>query len=156
MLTGLKLKHQRFIEEYARDWNATAAYRRAGYRATGHSAEANASRLMRRPDVAAAVKALSEQQRAEIQARGPDRSDRPSAEPLKRADAFDTTHTNMAPPKGHPGAEPADYPHQVPRHVHKAGGVSKIVYTPQECERALKVDGWELLPPQANRNAEVC
>jgi phage terminase small subunit len=47
-------RHARFVEEYARDWNATAAYKRAGYRARGHAAEVNASRLRRRPDVAAA------------------------------------------------------------------------------------------------------
>ena len=51
----MRLNHQRFVEEYARDWNATAAYKRAGYRARGHGAEVNASRLRRRPDVAAAV-----------------------------------------------------------------------------------------------------
>jgi hypothetical protein len=34
----MRSRHQRFVEEYAKDWNATAAYRRAGYRARGHSA----------------------------------------------------------------------------------------------------------------------
>jgi phage terminase small subunit len=51
-------KHHRFVEEYAKDGNATAAYRRAGYRARGHSAEINASRLRKRPDVTAACRAV--------------------------------------------------------------------------------------------------
>ncbi len=54
----LQPQHRRFVEEYVRDWNATAAYKRAGYRAIGHSAETNASRLCRRPDVASAVQAI--------------------------------------------------------------------------------------------------
>jgi hypothetical protein len=51
----MRQKHQRFVEEYARDRNATAAYQRAGYRARGHAAEVNASRLRKRPEVAAAI-----------------------------------------------------------------------------------------------------
>jgi phage terminase small subunit len=65
----LRQKHQRFVEEYARDWNATAAYKRAGYRARGHGAEVNASRLRRRPDVAAAVAGVLAQQLAAIEQR---------------------------------------------------------------------------------------
>jgi phage terminase small subunit len=42
MTTRLRPRHQRFVEEYARDWNATAAYKRAGYRALGHAADVNA------------------------------------------------------------------------------------------------------------------
>ena len=57
MLT-LRPRHKRFVEEYVKDWNATAAYRRAGYRARGHAAESNASRLRKRPDVAAACAPL--------------------------------------------------------------------------------------------------
>jgi len=52
------------VEEYAKDWNATAAYKRAGYRARGHSAEVNASRLHHRPDVAAACRAMLDQANA--------------------------------------------------------------------------------------------
>jgi phage terminase small subunit len=63
------VQHQRFVDEYAKDGNATAAYKRAGYRATGHSAEVNASRLAHRPDVAAAAKALFEQHLAAIRQR---------------------------------------------------------------------------------------
>lgn len=43
---GLNLKQQRFIDEYLIDGNATAAYRRAGYKAKGRSAENSASRLL--------------------------------------------------------------------------------------------------------------
>lgn len=57
-LSALRPRHRRFVEEYARDYNLTAAYKRAGYRARGHAAEANASRLHRRPDVAAACAAV--------------------------------------------------------------------------------------------------
>jgi phage terminase small subunit len=53
--SALRPWHRRFVEEYAKDWNATAAYKRAGYRARGHSADVNASRLRNRPDVAAAL-----------------------------------------------------------------------------------------------------
>jgi len=45
----------------ARQWQVhkgRAGYKRAGYRAIGHAAEANASRLHRRPDVAAACAAV--------------------------------------------------------------------------------------------------
>lgn len=39
-----------------------------------------------------------------------------------------------------------EYPHQIPRHVHGPDGVSKIVWTPEECETALNVEGYKLLP----------
>lgn len=39
-----------------------------------------------------------------------------------------------------------DYPHQIPRHVHGPDGVSKIVRTVEECETALNVEGYKLLP----------
>lgn len=48
-------KNQRFVEEYLVDLNATAAYRRAGYVATGNAAEVNAARLLRNAQVAAAI-----------------------------------------------------------------------------------------------------
>ena len=59
MLT-LRPRHQRFVDEFAKDFNATAAYRRAGYRARGHAAEVNASRLRKRSDVRAACAAALE------------------------------------------------------------------------------------------------
>lgn len=40
-------KQQRFVDEYLKDLNATAAYMRAGYRATGHAAVACAHKLMK-------------------------------------------------------------------------------------------------------------
>lgn len=48
-------KRRRFVEEYLKDLNATAAYGRAGFAAKGHAAEVNASRLLKHPDVAAAI-----------------------------------------------------------------------------------------------------
>ena len=61
-LSHLPPRHQRFVEELAKDWNATGAYRRAGYRARGHSAEQNAYRLRRRPAIAAACAAVLQEQ----------------------------------------------------------------------------------------------
>lgn len=54
-IVDLTPKQQLFVEEYLKDLNATAAYKRAGYRAKGKAAEANASRLLRNAKVAAAV-----------------------------------------------------------------------------------------------------
>lgn len=48
-------KQQRFVEEYLVDFNATAAYGRAGYAARGNAAEAAASRLLRNGKVQAAI-----------------------------------------------------------------------------------------------------
>ncbi len=42
----MKKSHKLFAQEYVIDFNATAAYKRAGYKAKGNSAEANASRLL--------------------------------------------------------------------------------------------------------------
>jgi phage terminase small subunit len=44
-------KHMRFVDEFMVDMNATAAYRRAGYKAEGNAAEVNASRLLRNAKV---------------------------------------------------------------------------------------------------------
>ena len=65
----MRPRHQKFVEEFARDWNATAAYKRAGFRARGHSAEVNAARLRQRPDIAAACAAVLAQQLRDIQER---------------------------------------------------------------------------------------
>ncbi|KPH67549.1 terminase small subunit [Novosphingobium sp. ST904] len=57
-------KQQRFVEEYLVDFKGGPAYTRAGYTATGNSAEAAASRLLRNAKVQAAIaaaqRALSE------------------------------------------------------------------------------------------------
>jgi phage terminase small subunit len=54
-MTTLNAKQRRFIDEYLIDLNATAAYKRAGYRATGNAAEVNAARLLRHAKVKAIV-----------------------------------------------------------------------------------------------------
>lgn len=66
----LAAKQQCFVEEYLIDLNATAAYRRAGYRARGNSAEASAAKLLRHPKVAAAITAAQQarSERTEITA----------------------------------------------------------------------------------------
>ena len=53
-------KQQRFVDEYLIDLNATAAYKRAGYKSVGNSAEVSAARLLRNVQVAAAVKAAQD------------------------------------------------------------------------------------------------
>lgn len=57
-------KQARFVEEYIIDLNAAAAYRRAGYKARGNSAEASASKLLRHPKVAAAIAAAQSERSA--------------------------------------------------------------------------------------------
>ena len=52
---GLTPKQERFCEEYIRDLNSSAAYRRAGYNARGNAAEAAASRLLSDVKVAAVI-----------------------------------------------------------------------------------------------------
>jgi len=44
-------KQKAFVEEYLIDLNATAAYKRAGYKAKGNAAEVNANRLLRNAKV---------------------------------------------------------------------------------------------------------
>jgi phage terminase small subunit len=73
----MRPQHSRFVAEYACDWNATAAYKRAGFRARGHAAEVNASRLLRRPDVAQAVRAVEQAMNAACQAEIERRTNRP-------------------------------------------------------------------------------
>lgn len=63
----LRGKQQRFVEEYLIDLNATAAYQRAGYKARGNAAEANASRLLRNAKVAAAIQAAMAQRGERVQ-----------------------------------------------------------------------------------------
>jgi len=49
--TGLQDQQRRFADEYLIDFNGTAAYQRAGYRATGAAASAAAARLLSNPKV---------------------------------------------------------------------------------------------------------
>jgi phage terminase small subunit len=54
---ALNERQQLFVQEYLIDFNATGAYRRAGYAArTAHTAEASAFRLLRGAEVQAALK----------------------------------------------------------------------------------------------------
>ena len=57
-------KQAAFVREYLIDLNATAAYKRAGYTATGNAAEASASRLLSNAKVAAEI-AAAQAERAE-------------------------------------------------------------------------------------------
>lgn len=52
---SLTPKQERFVSEYLIDLNATAAYKRAGYKGQGNSAEATASQLLSNPKVAKRV-----------------------------------------------------------------------------------------------------
>lgn len=63
-MTKLTPQQERFVTEYMIDLNATAAYKRAGYTATGRSAENNASRLLGNAGVQQAVN-LAKQERAD-------------------------------------------------------------------------------------------
>jgi phage terminase small subunit len=62
----LKPKQQRFVAEYVLDQNAAEAYKRAGYRAIGRSAEVCAHRLLRKAAVRAAIDAILRQRNEEI------------------------------------------------------------------------------------------
>lgn len=52
---ALNDRQARFVAEYLKDMNATAAYKRAGYTAKGNAAEVNAARLLRNAQVQAEV-----------------------------------------------------------------------------------------------------
>lgn len=54
---AVRPKQQRFVQEYLIDLNATQAYLRAGYSVSKRVAAANASELLTKPNVAAAVAA---------------------------------------------------------------------------------------------------
>lgn len=51
-------KQKRFCQEYLKDFNATAAYLRAGYKATAEAARRNASRMLTNADVQAYLQKL--------------------------------------------------------------------------------------------------
>jgi phage terminase small subunit len=59
---ALTPKQQRFVAEYLIDLNATAAYKRAGYKGNGRSAENAASRLLGNVGVQAAIKEARDSQ----------------------------------------------------------------------------------------------
>lgn len=63
-MAELTPRQQRFVAEYLIDLNATAAYKRAGYKAAGRAAENNASRLLGNAGVAEAI-AAAQHARAE-------------------------------------------------------------------------------------------
>jgi phage terminase small subunit len=65
-MSKLTSKQEVFANEYLIDLNATAAYKRAGYVATGNSAEVNASKLLRNTKVAARVKELKDKRADEL------------------------------------------------------------------------------------------
>lgn len=66
--TTLQEAQERFAEEYLVDFNAAAAYQRAGYKAKGQAAFTNASRLLAKPKVQAylAVRKKALVQRTEL------------------------------------------------------------------------------------------
>lgn len=53
--TAAKIKRERFAHEWLKDRNATAAYKRAGYAASGNGAQVNAGKLLKHPDVQAII-----------------------------------------------------------------------------------------------------
>lgn len=65
---GLTDKQKRFCSEYLKDFNATAAYLRAGYQCTRAAAERASSRLLRNVEVQAylAIKRSRIEERSEI------------------------------------------------------------------------------------------
>jgi phage terminase small subunit len=67
--------HERFVVEYLTTarYNGTEAYRRV-FGCTGHSAEVGASRLRKRPDVAAEIDTRFKAQLAELEAEAKSRA----------------------------------------------------------------------------------
>ena len=63
---SLSAKQQRFVEEYIKDpQNLASAYKRAGYSACGHSAEVNASRLLKNAEIKASIAEAQKEVRKE-------------------------------------------------------------------------------------------
>lgn len=52
---ALSDKHKKFVDEYMKDMNATAAYLRAGYKCSEASARVNASKLLTNPNIASEI-----------------------------------------------------------------------------------------------------
>lgn len=59
--TGLQDQQRRFADEYLVDFNGTAAYMRAGYKATGAAASAAAARLLANSKVQAYLASRKEE-----------------------------------------------------------------------------------------------
>jgi len=60
-------KQEAFVREYLIDLNASAAYKRAGYVATGNAAEVNAIRLLRNAQVKVTIAAAMEKRANELE-----------------------------------------------------------------------------------------
>jgi hypothetical protein len=62
-MPALTAKHEQFVQLIARGarfgWTQGEAYQRAGFRATGHTAEVNASRLLKKADIQARLAELA-------------------------------------------------------------------------------------------------
>lgn len=69
-MAKLTPKQQRFIDEYLTDLNATQAYLRAGYKVSENVAKVNASRMLTKANVQAAIKKAMDKrsERTEIKA----------------------------------------------------------------------------------------
>lgn len=65
-MTPMTPKQKRFADEYLIDLNATAAYKRAGYKGTGNSAESMASQLLSNIKVAHYVKSELDKRSEEL------------------------------------------------------------------------------------------
>lgn len=59
-------KQQRFCEEYLKDFNATAAYLRAGYKCSEASARASASKLLTNPNIQEYIEAKKKENAAKV------------------------------------------------------------------------------------------
>lgn len=71
-MAGLTDRQQAFVDEYLKDLNATAAYKRAGYKAQGRAAENNASRLLGNAGVKAAIEAAQAERAQRVKVEGDD------------------------------------------------------------------------------------
>jgi hypothetical protein len=65
-------RQQRFVEFYFLNPSRVEAYRKAGYKARGHSAEVAADRLLKKPAVQEALARLREERARQVQLSGQD------------------------------------------------------------------------------------
>ena len=63
----LTARQSAFVREYLVDMVASAAYKRAGYRATGNVAEVNAARLLRNAQVKKAIQEAMDKRAAKVE-----------------------------------------------------------------------------------------